>query len=129
MLCSSQIQTKPRSRLASPRLLLLCSFPHDRYRRQAVEKVAADLEHRDPLERGCEVAMRGDDGILGSLFSYIDTETRVRANYPLRPIRAIDNAALVALCATSRCSIPRWGRSVAPEKGRGRSTRCARSGS
>jgi hypothetical protein len=30
------------------------------------------------------VAMRGDDGICGSLFSYIDLEKRVRADHPLR---------------------------------------------
>ncbi len=42
-------------------------------------------------------AMRGDDGICGSLFSYIDLEKRVRADPPLRLIRQIANAALHAL--------------------------------
>ena len=41
--------------------------------------------------------MRGDDGICGSLFSYIDLEKRVRADHPLRLIRQIANAALQAL--------------------------------
>ena len=41
--------------------------------------------------------MRGDDGICGSLFSYIDLEKRVRADHPLRLIRQIANAALHAL--------------------------------
>ncbi len=41
--------------------------------------------------------MRGDDGICGSLFSYIDLEQRVRADHPLRLIRQIANAALHAL--------------------------------
>ena len=41
--------------------------------------------------------MRGDDGICGSLFSYIDLEKRVRADHPLRLIRHIANAALHAL--------------------------------
>ena len=38
--------------------------------------------------------MRGDDGICGNLFSYIDLEERVRADHPLRVIRQIANAAL-----------------------------------
>jgi hypothetical protein len=42
-------------------------------------------------------AMRGDEGICGSLFSYTDLETRVRADHPLRVIRQIVNAALQAL--------------------------------
>ena len=41
--------------------------------------------------------MRGDDGICGSLFSYIDLEKRVRADHPLRAIRQIVNAALNSL--------------------------------
>ena len=41
--------------------------------------------------------MRGDDGICGSLFSYIDLEERVRADHPLRVIRPIANAALKSL--------------------------------
>ena len=43
------------------------------------------------------VAMRGDDEICGSLFSYIDLEKRVRSDHPLRVIREIANAALAAL--------------------------------
>jgi hypothetical protein len=35
------------------------------------------------------VTMRGDDGICGSLLSYIDLEKRVRADHPLRVIRAV----------------------------------------
>ena len=41
--------------------------------------------------------MRGDDGICGSFFSYIDLEKRVRADHPLRLIRQIVNTALHAL--------------------------------
>ena len=41
--------------------------------------------------------MRGDDTICGSLFSYIDLEKRIRADHPLRVIRAIANAALKSL--------------------------------
>ncbi len=43
--------------------------------------------------------MRGSDERRGALFSYVDLELRVRANHPLRPIRAIVNAALTALSA------------------------------
>jgi transposase len=41
--------------------------------------------------------MRGEDGICGSLFSYIDLEKRVPADHPLRVVRTIANAALQAL--------------------------------
>ena len=41
--------------------------------------------------------MRGDDEICGNFFSYIDLEKRVRADHPLRVIRAIANAALKSL--------------------------------
>jgi transposase len=41
--------------------------------------------------------MRGDDEICGSLFSYVALEERVRADHPLRVLRAIANAALKAL--------------------------------
>ena len=43
--------------------------------------------------------MRGSDQRSGSLFSYVDLEARVRADHPLRPIRAIVNAALDRLSA------------------------------
>src|SRR5882724_498608 len=43
------------------------------------------------------VTMRGDDGICGSLFSYIELDKRVRADHPLRVIRQIVNAALQSL--------------------------------
>ncbi len=41
--------------------------------------------------------MRGSDGRSGSLFSYVDLESRVRADHPLRTIRAIVNEALAGL--------------------------------
>ena len=44
-----------------------------------------------------EKAMRGMDERRGALFSYVDLETRVRANHPLRPIWEIVNAALASL--------------------------------
>jgi transposase len=43
--------------------------------------------------------MRGSDERSGSLFSYVDLEARVRADHPLRPIRAIVNSALSRLSA------------------------------
>jgi len=43
--------------------------------------------------------MRGSDQRSGSLFSYVDLEARVRADHPLRPIRAIVNSALDSLSA------------------------------
>jgi hypothetical protein len=41
--------------------------------------------------------MRGSDRQSGGLFSYVDLEARVPADHPLRPIRAIVDAALSAL--------------------------------
>ena len=38
--------------------------------------------------------MRGSDQRSGSLFSYVDLESRVRRDHPLRPIREIVNGAL-----------------------------------
>ena len=41
--------------------------------------------------------MRGTDKRSGELFSYVDLEQRVRADHPLRAIRAVANEALGAL--------------------------------
>ena len=41
--------------------------------------------------------MRGSDDSSGSLFSYVDVESRIRLDHPLRRIREIANAALAAL--------------------------------
>src|SRR6201998_1983067 len=66
---------------------------------------------------GMEVAMRGDDEICGSLFSYIDLEDRVRVDHPLRPIREIANAALAARSSDFAALYSEMGRpSVPPEK-------------
>jgi transposase len=43
--------------------------------------------------------MRGSDQRSGSLFSYVDLESRVRADHPLRSIRGIVNEALLTLSA------------------------------
>ena len=43
--------------------------------------------------------MRGSDQRSGSLFSYVDLESRVRRDHPLRPIREIVNGALAELNA------------------------------
>ncbi|WEK02133.1 MAG: IS5 family transposase [Candidatus Sphingomonas phytovorans] len=41
--------------------------------------------------------MRGSDDSSGSLFSYVDVESRIRKDHPLRRIREVANAALAAL--------------------------------
>ncbi len=41
--------------------------------------------------------MRGNDAVVGLLFSYVDVEKRVRADHPLRVIREIVNATLSAM--------------------------------
>ena len=61
--------------------------------------------------------MRGDDAICGSLFSYIDLEKRIRADHPLRVIRAIANAALKSLSGEFQQLYSPLGReSIPPER-------------
>src|ERR1700748_3121737 len=61
--------------------------------------------------------MRGDDGICGSLFSYIDLEKRVRADHPLRVIRQIANAALKSLSGEfAKLYSPIGRESIPPER-------------
>src|SRR5690242_9415504 len=61
--------------------------------------------------------MRGDDAICGRLFSYIDLEKRIRADHPLRVIRAITNAALKSLSGEFQKLYSPLGReSIPPER-------------
>jgi len=61
--------------------------------------------------------MRGGDGNLGALFSYVSCEARVAKDHPLRAIREIVNAALAALSPEFEKLYARLGRpSIAPEK-------------
>jgi transposase len=61
--------------------------------------------------------MRGDDGICGSLFSYIDLDKRVRADHPLRVIRQIVNAALKSLSGEfAKLYSPIGRESIPPER-------------
>ena len=64
------------------------------------------------------IAMRGADGRTGSLFSFVDLEARVRSDHPLRPIRAVANAALEDLGSDFAALYPqRLGRpSIPPER-------------
>jgi transposase len=62
--------------------------------------------------------MRGSDERIGSLFSYVGLEVRVRRDHPLRPIREIANAALKDLSEDFAALYPRrLGRpSIPPER-------------
>lgn len=61
--------------------------------------------------------MRGSDERTGSLFSYVDLESRVRGDHPLRTIRAIANAALNDLSQAFDELYTDFGRpSIAPER-------------
>ena len=61
--------------------------------------------------------MRGGDERPGELFSYVDLETRVRQDHPLRAIRLIVNEALSALASDFSALYSPIGRpSIAPEK-------------
>jgi transposase len=61
--------------------------------------------------------MRGDDNRVGELFSYVDLESRVRRDHPLRSIRAIVNEALSAMAGDFAGLYSRIGRpSIPPEK-------------
>ena len=61
--------------------------------------------------------MRGTDERSGSLFSYVDLETRVPKDHPLRAIREIANGALSDLSADFAAMYAPLGRpSIPPEK-------------
>jgi len=62
--------------------------------------------------------MRGSDDRSGSLFSYVDLESRVRRDHPLRVIRTVANAALMSLSDDFAEVYPaRLGRpSIPPER-------------
>jgi transposase len=62
--------------------------------------------------------MRGSDERCGSLFSYVDLESRVRRDHPLRTIREIANAVLADLTGEfAELYPPRLGRpSIPPER-------------
>jgi transposase len=61
--------------------------------------------------------MRGVDDRSGSLFSYVDLESRIPQAHPLRAIRLIVNSALVDLCAEFEGLYSPLGRpSIPPEK-------------
>jgi len=61
--------------------------------------------------------MRGSDERSGSLFSYVDLESRVGGDHPLRTIREIANAALSDLSRAFTTLYTDFGRpSIAPEK-------------
>jgi transposase len=60
--------------------------------------------------------MRGADGRSGALFSYVDVEKRVRADHPLRAVRAVTDAALGVLSGDFTALYSGLGRpSIAPE--------------
>lgn len=61
--------------------------------------------------------MRGSDESSGSLFSYVNLESRVRGDHPLRAIREIANSALSDLSKAFEALYTDFGRpSIAPEK-------------
>jgi transposase len=61
--------------------------------------------------------LRGSDGRTGVLFSYVDLESRVRKDHPLRVIRAVVNEALGAMEREIASLYSGTGRpSIAPEK-------------
>jgi transposase len=61
--------------------------------------------------------MRGDDGVCGSLFSYIDLDKRVRTDHPLRVIREVANTALRSLSSEfAKLYSPIGRESIPPER-------------
>lgn len=61
--------------------------------------------------------MRGHDEGTGALFSYVDLETRVRKDHPLRTVRAVVNEALAAMEREFASLYSGTGRpSIAPER-------------
>src|SRR5258706_265675 len=63
------------------------------------------------------VSMRGSDATSGSLFSYVDLESRVPAKHPLRVIKALVDDVLFSLDAEFEKLYEGTGRqSIAPER-------------
>jgi transposase len=63
------------------------------------------------------LSMRGEDRRTGALFSYVDLESRVRTDHPLRAIRDVVNAALAAMSSDFEALYSRLGRpGIAPER-------------
>jgi transposase len=61
--------------------------------------------------------MRGSDAVSGKLFSYVDLEKRVSADHPLRVIREVVNATLLAMSAEFDALYSPFGReSIPPER-------------
>lgn len=61
--------------------------------------------------------MRGSDEMSGSLFSYVDLETRIPASHPLRKIRQVVKEALASLDGAFSGLYTDFGRpSIAPER-------------
>ena len=58
--------------------------------------------------------MRGGDERTGSLFSYVDLETRVGEDNPLRTIRSLVNEALLALSPDFSAMYSRMGPAFDP---------------
>jgi len=72
------------------------------------------------IERGVTegmCSMRGTDVHQEGLFSYLSPESRIPRNHPLRPVRAMVNAALSDLSSQFEAAYADTGRpSIAPEK-------------
>jgi hypothetical protein len=62
------------------------------------------------------VTMRGNNGICGSLFRYIDLEKRVRADHPLRVIRAVANTLKSLSGEFAKLYSPIGRESIPPER-------------
>jgi transposase len=61
--------------------------------------------------------MRGNDAVSGKLFSYVNLEKRVPSEHPLRVIREIVNATLLAMSAEFDALYSPFGReSIPPER-------------
>jgi transposase len=61
--------------------------------------------------------MRGEDRTSGTLFSYVDAETRIPGSHPLRAMRRLVNAALDELDGSLSALYERVGRpSIPPER-------------
>jgi transposase len=68
-------------------------------------------------EANREGSMRGEDRTSGALFSYVDIESRIAADHPLRAIRRLTDAALAELDRAFSGLYVRFGRpSIPPER-------------
>ena len=74
------------------------------------------LWYNECCHRDVGASMRGGDRNTGALFSYVSCEARVAKSHPLRAIRQIVDAALLALSPDFRGAVRQAGAAINPAR-------------